>query len=446
MKKFSMLLVILLFSYNNSLSQIILDFPAEEFQQRRHNAMDKLPNGLIVFQAKTEPKTYEQHAFLQDQNFYYFTGLSSAISAILLMDSPNKETWLFTPLDLTTRSYFKPYALIPISKKTEEELKIDHVVDWNKLTNYIDKRINEDPTLKIYADFDSEIESGPPELKRIENTWLHALKTRWSNTTIEYAEEAISLRQIKSEHEIAALRSVGENSVNAFLMGLSAITPGKKVKEIQGEVVKACTCNDGNGIYFWPFIGSGKYSIYEYLRPSFLDYRLFDHKMKSGELVRIDVGCDYNHYKGDVGRTIPVSGIYYPGQQEVYNLLIEGYFAGLETIKDGIPKDKVRDAFDNVIKEHANRMKTEFGKKAIELLLSDKGLKHLIIHNQGLGGYEGSFDTLRAGMVVAWEPKFAVEDQGFYLEDLILVKPNGYEILTPGLPYTAEEIEEAMKK
>ena len=44
-------------------------------------------------------------------------------------------------------------------------------------------------------------------------------------------------------------------------------------------------------------------------------------------------------------------------------------------------------------------------------------------------------------MVVAFEPMLAVEGQGFYLEDMILVTTTGYEILTPGLPYTAMEVE-----
>jgi hypothetical protein len=47
-------------------------------------------------------------------------------------------------------------------------------------------------------------------------------------------------------------------------------------------------------------------------------------------------------------------------------------------------------------------------------------------------------------MAVAYELMFTVDGDGFYLEDMILVKKDGYEILTPGLPYTAREIEAAM--
>ncbi len=49
-------------------------------------------------------------------------------------------------------------------------------------------------------------------------------------------------------------------------------------------------------------------------------------------------------------------------------------------------------------------------------------------------------------MVLDYEPILAVAGLGFYLEDMILVTRDGAEVLTPGLPTTAEEIEEFMKR
>ena len=49
-------------------------------------------------------------------------------------------------------------------------------------------------------------------------------------------------------------------------------------------------------------------------------------------------------------------------------------------------------------------------------------------------------------MVLDYEPIFVVDGQGFYMEDMILVTPTGYEILTKGLPSTAAEIERAMRR
>jgi len=47
---------------------------------------------------------------------------------------------------------------------------------------------------------------------------------------------------------------------------------------------------------------------------------------------------------------------------------------------------------------------------------------------------------------VAYELMFTVDGDGFYLEDMIAVTRDGADLLTPGLPYTAREIEAAMAR
>jgi Xaa-Pro aminopeptidase len=49
-------------------------------------------------------------------------------------------------------------------------------------------------------------------------------------------------------------------------------------------------------------------------------------------------------------------------------------------------------------------------------------------------------------MVIDFEPIVSISGQGYYLEDMYLVKKGSAEILTPGVPYTAEEIEAAMNQ
>ncbi len=38
-----------------------------------------------------------------------------------------------------------------------------------------------------------------------------------------------------------------------------------------------------------------------------------------------------------------------------------------------------------------------------------------------------------------------VDGQGFFLEDMYIITKDGAELLTPGVPYPAEEIEAAMR-
>ena len=44
-----------------------------------------------------------------------------------------------------------------------------------------------------------------------------------------------------------------------------------------------------------------------------------------------------------------------------------------------------------------------------------------------------------------FEPIASIDGQGFFLEDMFLITKDGAQILTPGGPYSAEEIEAAMR-
>jgi Xaa-Pro aminopeptidase len=50
-----------------------------------------------------------------------------------------------------------------------------------------------------------------------------------------------------------------------------------------------------------------------------------------------------------------------------------------------------------------------------------------------------------AGVTVNFEPIASIEGQGFFIEDMYLIKKDGAELLTPGVPYSADEIESVMR-
>ena len=87
------------------------------------------------------------------------------------------------------------------------------------------------------------------------------------------------------------------------------------------------------------------------------------------------------------------------------------------------------------------------GRAAAGQLVKQGGAESWQLHGVGLGSAEccARPKILRAGMVLAFEPDILVDGQAFYLEDMVLVREHGSEILTPGLPYTADEIEEVMR-
>jgi len=50
------------------------------------------------------------------------------------------------------------------------------------------------------------------------------------------------------------------------------------------------------------------------------------------------------------------------------------------------------------------------------------------------------------GTTINFEPIASIDGQGFFLEGMYLITATGAELLTPGVPYSAEAIEAVMKK
>jgi Xaa-Pro aminopeptidase len=429
------------------------EFPATEFQARRELAMQSFSGGILLLHARSTLKHDIEHGLQQNPNFYYFTGLGSAISAILAIDGRAKESWLFVPRRLSGVAGTTSLAFVEPGEKMAAQLGLDHVVDWEEFSPYLERHVKADSNLKIYledAGFDKiwlAQESNPTDLAPIANhhlLWRRALETRWPGLRIESATRVLhELRFVKSYAEIEVLRRVAQSSVAALLAGLRGLRPGRWQREVEAEVVCECVRQGAEGPSFWPWVMSGPNAVFPAPFASFVDYHHLNRIMQAGELVRVDVGCDREFYKGDVGRTAPVSGTFTPEQRETWELLVGAYRAGVAVMHHGISKKEIFAASRGEIARHREHLETALARRAAQEILA-KGEAVWHIHGVGLESAEPLPDTLRAGMVLAYEPGFAIGTQAFYLEDMILITASGYEILTKELPYSAVEIEEEM--
>jgi Xaa-Pro aminopeptidase len=104
----------------------------------------------------------------------------------------------------------------------------------------------------------------------------------------------------------------------------------------------------------------------------------------------------------------------------------------------------VFDAWKAELLRHRAFVNGPLAKQAIETWSDRKNVPYWQIHTSNLD--TGSIDGgLRVGMVIDFEPIVSIGGQGYYLEDMFLITEVGSELLTLGVPYTAEEIEAAMK-
>jgi len=413
---------------------------AARHEERRERAYDRLGANLLVVQSRWRPAQPSDAAFDQDPTFYYYTGDDRLIGALLVLDGATRRAELF----------------VRRAADRVASPRVDAVSDWAGFVPYVERRLADNPRLTILVDDGSApardagtVATPLDSLATPANgavSWTRALRRRWPNAAIAPdTSVTVTLRAVKDSAEISTLRRVASASVRAFLAGLPRIASGRRQREVEAAVVEACT-REGDGPSFWPWVMSGPNAAFPKPFTSFFDPHHLDREMKGGEVVRYDLGCKVDHYMGDVGRTLPVNGTFTPGQREVVDLLAAVYRAGLATIRDGADAAGLLRASVAEATRRRALMRTSLGRHAAALMAQPDSLPYWQWHGVGLDDAEEPPRVLRGGMVIAYEPIFVVDGQGFYMEDMILVTPTGHEILTARLPTTATEIEAAMRR
>lgn len=415
--------------------------PATAYPARRAAAIARLGTDVLVVPARASFLADDQMGYVQAPDFQYLTGLDEQVGAVLLLDGRARSATLFVP---------RPSPLVTLgaidpSPASAERLRLTEVLPIDLLEERLTRRFAEHPASAWVAAVDARgAVATPLPMASSVARWRSYLLSLGA-TNVEPALGVLrTLREVKSADEIAVLRRVGKASGEAFLAGLRALRPGRMQRETELAVVEGCVQAGARSVSFWPWTMSGPNAVFTSLFSSFQSYEHNNRAMQAGELVRVDVGCQVDHYMGDVGRTAPASGTFTPGQREAWDLFIAGYKAGLPLLREGATRQDVFNEVLAEIRRRAPSLTTPEGKKAAATLLGPDGTAPWEIHGVGLDDAEGLPETLRAGMVVAYELMFAVDGDGFYLEDMIAIGTDGHEVLTPGLPYTAAEIEAAM--
>jgi Xaa-Pro aminopeptidase len=419
-----------------------LPFSKEELSQRRTKLLNILQRqgktGLVLIPSK-DGFSYGE-TFRQLDDFYYFTGLELP-NSILVMDVDNGSSVVYAPerdlrfesgsrpndfpgrplLDdpeMTARSglSLKSRKELPLFLNEKAELKTTVLVNTGR------------PGPVSFASDDYVATHSPVQIL------LDALRVKhgWAKFENIYGSIA-AVRMIKSPEEIALMRKAVDITVKGIQKTAKAIKPDVTERYLEGVLEGSYKLNGANRLAFGSIIKSGPNSLWPW-RILAAHYDRRNRAMQAGELVILDVGCEYMHYVSDVGRTFPVSGKFSERQREILTMEIEVANQIIDFIEPGITFNDVKKLTDRIIPEEA--------KKYMQVGL-------FFGHHLGLSTGDPNLQNaaLQPGMIFTVEPWYYNHDEqiSVFTEDVILVTQDGCEILSKALPRTPEGLERLMK-
>ncbi|VUD53823.1 Xaa-Pro aminopeptidase [Thalassocella blandensis] len=265
------------------------------------------------------------------------------------------------------------------------------------------------------------------------------------------------MRLYKSAEEVRIMERASQISAEAHKHAMQICEPGLFEYQLEAEIQHYCAMQGGREPAYTPIVGGGKNAcILHYIENS--------EKLKAGDLVLIDAGCEYECYASDITRTFPVSGKFSKEQRAIYDIVLQAQYAAIDKIAPGNHWNEPHDASVRVITEGLLALGLLQGD--LEQLLEDEAYKEFYMHRIGhwigmdvhdVGDYKvgGEWRVLEPGMVMTVEPGIYVAPDcetvpakwrgiGVRIEDDVVVTKDGYKVLTSAVPKTADDIEQLM--
>jgi Xaa-Pro aminopeptidase len=414
---------------------------ADDFGARRRAVMARASESLVLLESSST-LDWQAPSFRQDASFYFLTGLPNAERAVLVIDGPAKESWLFagaapgsTPFVPSLQG--REAAFVAPGAGSERTFGIEHVVPLERLDAFIASR----PGLPLSIDIGSSVGSLPAS-EDLHAARRKAAHERWPESPLKDATPLLqAVRAVKDAGEIALLEKAAQLTSVAFHAGVAAIRPGARQRRVEAAVVGGCFGSGAEGPSFWPWVRSGAQAGPVNLYESLADYHNLDRTLSAGDLVRLDLGCEHEHYKADYGRTIPVSGRFDDGQREALAFLNRAYQAGVAALRPAATPADVNRATTSYVLEHRAALKTPWAREAAAPVGEKTGW---FLHGIGLDLLEDAPRVFEPGNVICFEPRLTAHDQSVFVEDTFVITADGHRQISPALPTSPAEIESEM--
>ncbi len=430
---------------------------SKEFARRRKQLMRMMgADGIAILPAapvRTRSRDVE-HRYRQDSDFYYLTGFAEPEAVAVLVPGRDKGEYLLfcRERDKAKEQWDGARAGQDGAIKdfgADDAFPIDDIDEI--LPGIMESCSRVYYTMGMYSDFDARIAD-----------WVNSLRSKLSRG-VHTPQEFVALdhllhdmRLYKSRSEIAAMRRAAKVAVRAHQRAMKITQPGLFEYEVEAEFRHEFRRNNAWTSYS-PIVGGGANACT-------LHYVENSAKLRDGDLLLIDAGCELDYYASDITRTFPVNGRFSPEQLAVYEVVLEAQLAAIDKVRKGNHWNDPHDAAVRVITKGLRKLGLIEG--TLPKLIKDGAYREFYMHRTGhwigmdvhdVGDYKvaDEWRVLENGMVTTVEPGIyisgkrsvpkALRNIGVRIEDDVAVTSKGPDVLSKGLAKDPADIEALMQ-
>lgn len=438
------------------------DFPPAEFKARWQKVFDQIGSEAVAVMQGT-PLTNGFSMPRQTNEFYYLCGIETPHS-YLLLDGRNKKVTLYLPprnprLERSEGKVLSAEDAPQVKQLTgvDEVLSTDAIRgDWfGQLTGGAPRTVY---TLLTPAEGNSqsrfELQNANASIAtdywdgRLprEAVFGNLIKARYPRATVlDITPILDEMRSVKSDREIALVKRASEIAGMAILEAAKSTKPGVYEYQLDAAARYIYLVNGARLEGYRSIAASGTQNIWN------AHYYRNSRRMDGGDMVLFDYAPEFRYYTSDIARMWPVNGKFTPVQRELLQFVLEYRNAVMKLLKPGVtPKEILAEARAAMAPVFA---RTKFSKpvyeQAARKLLETGGgvLSHpvgMTVHDDGPYGP----GALKPGHVFSIDPQLWVPEENLYVryEDVVVIRPTGYENFTAFLPTELDDLEKLVRQ
>ncbi len=429
-----------------------------EYARRRKKLMSAMaPNSIaIIPSAREQVRSRDTHfPFRQDSDFYYLCGFAEPDSVLVLLPGrrhgqfvmfcrekdPAQEMWL---------GYREGPEGVCANFGADDAFPISDIDDI--LPGLLEGRERVYYSMGRSARFDRQVMD-----------WVNTIRQKEASGAVPPGELTDldhmlhEQRLFKSAAELRVLRKAGDITAKAHHRAMRASRAGLYEYQLEAELVHEFSSAGARHAAYPSIVGSGENACV-------MHYVNNDARLRDGDLVLIDAGCELDYYAADVTRTFPVNGTFSKEQRAIYELVLEAQAAAIDATKPGNHWNQPHDASVKVITEGLVALGLLKGK--VSRLIKEGAYRPFYPHRCGhwlgldvhdVGDYrvDDAWRLLEPGMVTTVEPGVYIAADntsvprkwrgiGVRIEDDVAITRDGCEVLIASAVKTVDGIEALM--
>ena len=429
-----------------------------EFARRRKKlmgVMDKHTIAIIPGAREVTRSRDTEYPFRQNSDLLYLTGFEEPDAVLVLVPGRRQgQVVLFCRERDPDMELWNGYRLGP--EGAVAYLSVDDAFPIDDLDEILPGLI--EGTQRIYYSmghddvFDQRVMGWVNQIRKLVRTGA-APPADFTDLAFLLHEQ----RLIKSAAEVRVMRKAGEISAAAHVRAMQECQPGRYEYHLEAAIQHTFSEHGARFPAYNSIVGSGANACV-------LHYTENASKMRAGDLVLIDAGCEYQGYAADITRTFPVSGQFSAEQRAIYNVVLGAQQAAIAKVRPGNTWNQPHDATVRMITRGLIKLGLLRGKD--RELIKAEAYREFYMHRAGhwlgldvhdVGEYrvDGRWRQLEPGMVLTIEPGIYIAADntkvpkrwrgiGVRIEDDVVVTEQGCDVLTGDVPKRADEIEALM--